>query len=184
MPKPLSAAGIKLLNSQLPMLMEELALAEKYLFPHKNTVAALASRISVLRAIESGDAKHLGGKIGLQVSRESNLAREIEEEILDEIRGAIRNSKDTAFADRLLAALKMANKGKVSVNVTDNTTGLVILARAHLRRKYRRRPSWEEAQALVNSWRKAGLRDKNGTPPRELTDETWRRVRARVRSLF
>src|SRR5258708_4590207 len=100
------------LHSQAVMAFQELALAEMYLYPDKDTPVSLAHRIWMLRAIEAGDSEALGGEWVLQFCRERNLAQDLEEEIIRDVRAALRNSSDTAFADRLLEALRMVKAGK------------------------------------------------------------------------
>jgi hypothetical protein len=172
------------LHSQAMMVMQEHALAEMYLYPDKDTPVSLAHRIKILRAIEAGDSESLGGEFGLQHCRERNLARDVEEEIIKEVCAALRNSSDTAFADRLLKALRMVNAGKVSHNISNDATAMVVLAVGEFRREQGRWPSPEEAQKLVESWREDGLRDKDGTSPGKLDPRTWRRVFAKFKAVF
>ena len=183
-PLPGQQLDFEFLHSQTMMVMQEFALAEKYLSPDKDTPVALAHRIRMLRAIEAGDSETLGGEQVLQFCREQNLARDMEEEIIRDVRTALRNTKDTVLADRLLSALQMANAGKVSCDLSGNATGAALLAIMEFRQEHGRRPPWEKVKEVVESWRKDGLRHKDGTPPRKLDPRTWRRAFARLRALF
>ena len=185
MPKPLSAADIELLNSRIAMLMEELSLADRYLFPGEGTVTRLAGRIKMLRAIEAGDTKALGGKTELSILRDGSMAAKIEEEIIGEVRSALRRPQDDpVFVDRLAAALRVANAGKVSQNLAKNATGAILLAVIQFRQKRGRRPTWDEAVRRVEAWRKDGLRHPDGTAPRKLSEKTLSRARKNLRVLF
>src|SRR5262245_40214221 len=100
MPKPLPSdqqLNFEFLYSQTMMVMQEHKLAQMYLFPKEDTVELLAHRIKRLREIEAGDSEALGGEFSLQFCRERNLAQDLEEEIIREVRAALRNSSDTLF---------------------------------------------------------------------------------------
>ena len=165
------------------MVMQEPALAEKYLSPDKDTPVSLAHRIEMLRAIEAGDSEIWAATV-LQFCRERNLPRIWRRRLSRRFARRYGIRRTPFFADRLLGALRMANAGKVSHNISNDTTAMVVLAIGEFRREHGRWPSPEEAQELVESWREDGLRHKDGTSPGKLSPRSWRRVFAKFKAVF
>jgi hypothetical protein len=173
---------IERLFSQVRMLLEELALAEKYLFPKDDEMIWLVHQIKTMRVIKTGDAKDSEIDPSLY---EKRVAGEIERGIIGKVRKALHDSKDTVYVDRLLTALRLVNSNKrVRRDLAKNATGAILYLTILFRQQHGYRPTWEKAVEILESYRRDGLRQPSGNPPDPLSEKTLHRAKENLRALF